>query len=54
MGVNGTYEAMSAAPDKFYMKMSITDFGDTTAGSDGKTVWSVDPFADSHENPVLD
>lgn len=47
MGISGTYEAMSAAPDKLYLKMSIAGFGDSIEGSDGKTVWSVNPLTGS-------
>ena len=54
MGISGTYEAMSAAPDKLYMKMSITGIGDMTEGSDGKTVWSVNPLTGNREKSGIE
>jgi hypothetical protein len=44
MGVRGTVESYSAAPDKFYNKMTLGGIGDMFEGFDGKNAWASNPL----------
>jgi len=44
MGVKGTVEVYSAAPDKSYQLANLVGIGILTEGYDGKTAWSVNPM----------
>ena len=49
MGVKGTFEVLSSAPDRSLMKMTLAGVGDFVEGFDGKTAWSVNPLQGSRE-----
>lgn len=42
--VTGKVEMRAKAPGKLWVKQSLPGFGDSVAGFDGATAWSVDPF----------
>ncbi len=44
MGVKGTFENLSAAPNKSIMKISLEGIGDIIEGFDGTTAWSINPL----------
>lgn len=49
MGVKGTVEGFSAAPDKSYTRMNLQGIGEIIEGYDGTTSWSVNPVQGSRE-----
>ncbi len=44
MGIKGTFENYSAAPNKSVAKVSLGGIGDLFEGFDGTTAWSVNPI----------
>ncbi|MFN6962695.1 MAG: hypothetical protein ACK4S4_02895 [Pyrinomonadaceae bacterium] len=44
MGLKGTFETLSAAPDRSVMHMTISGLGSIAQGFDGKTAWSISPL----------
>jgi hypothetical protein len=44
MGIKGTFENYSAAPNKSVAKVSLAGIGDLVEGFDGTTAWSVNPI----------
>jgi zinc protease len=54
MGVKGTFESYAAAEAKSMNKMDLTGIGEFLDGSDGKTVWSINPVQGSREKTGLE
>lgn len=44
MGIKGTFESYSAAPNKSIYKSSLAGIGELTEGFDGQIAWSVNPL----------
>lgn len=44
MGLKGDYTLTQAAPDKYHMVMDLPGIGKIEQGSDGTTVWAMDPM----------
>ena len=49
MGIKGTFESFTAAPEKSLTKMSLTGIGDIIEGYDGKTAWSINPISGNRD-----
>lgn len=49
IGLKGTVEMLSVAPNKSYSKSNITGIGEIIEGFDGKTAWSINPLQGSRE-----
>jgi zinc protease len=49
MGVKGTVEVLSAAPDKSYTNGNLTGIGTFLEGYDGKVSWTSDPMRGARE-----
>lgn len=49
IGVTGTVESISAAPDHAFSKMTLTGLGEFFEGYDGKTAWSSNPIQGMRE-----
>jgi len=49
MGVTGTVEILSAAPDHSYQKTTLAGLGEFVEGYDGKTAWSSNPIQGMRE-----
>ncbi|MCA1608137.1 MAG: hypothetical protein LC730_01590, partial [Acidobacteria bacterium] len=47
MGVKGTFESISAAPDRSLMKMNLTGLGEFIEGYDGTVAWGVNAIQGS-------
>ena len=48
-GLSGSVHVFAAKPDKFLVRMNIADSIKTSAGSDGKVAWTMDPV----QGPML-
>lgn len=44
MGIKGVFESLEAPELRSYMKMTIAGIGEMIEGTDGKTVWAVNPI----------
>jgi len=44
MGIKGTVEVYTAAPDKSYTKVNLNGVGDIIESYDGKTGWTINPI----------
>jgi outer membrane lipoprotein-sorting protein len=49
MGVKGTFEQTTSAPDLNLLKMNLAGIGEFMDGFDGTTAWSVNPLQGSRE-----
>ena len=49
VGIKGTFESVTAAPDKAWTMTSLTGIGDIIEGYDGKVSWSVNPISGNHD-----
>ena len=49
MGVSGSVESVSAAPDRSYSKTTLAGLGEFVEGFDGKTAWSSNPIQGMRE-----
>lgn len=49
MGVTGTVESVSVAPDRSFSKTTLTGLGEFVEGYDGKTAWSSNPIQGMRE-----
>lgn len=47
MGIKGSFESLAAPDAKSFMKMTIPGIGEMLEGSDGKSVWAVNPMQGS-------
>lgn len=49
MGLKGTFETIAAAPDRSFVKLSLSGIGDLLEGYDGTTAWSQNPIQGSRD-----
>ena len=49
MGIKGTFENYSAAPNKSMAKVTVAGIGDLVEGFDGTTAWSINPIQGNRE-----
>lgn len=44
MGIKGSFETLAESDAKSYSKLTLAGIGDILEGSDGKTVWTINPI----------
>lgn len=54
LGVKGTFETITAAPDRSLTRMNLEGLGEFLDGYDGKVAWSVNPIQGSREKTGIE